>query len=132
MGLVNGYLLDTHTLLWWNTAAERLPNSVMDALNRREQRICVSAVSGYEIALKNRIGKLPDAVPIIEEFAQTLDADGFEQLSVTCRHAIVAGRLDPAHKDPCDRMLMAQALVEDLTIISNEKPFDQYNVRRLW
>lgn len=132
MGLVNGLLLDTHTLLWWNTASEKLPASVRDALNRRDQRVCVSAVSGYEIALKNKIGKLPDAARFLDEFTQTLVADGFEQLSITCRHAIVAGRLDPAHKDRFDRMLIAQALIEDLTILSNEKPFDQYGVRRLW
>ena len=132
MGLVTGFLLDTHTLLWWNTASERLPESVRDALNRRDQRVCVSAVSGYEIALKNRIGKLPNASRFLDEFAQTLVADGFEQLSVTCRHALVAGRLDPVHKDPFDRILIAQALVEDLTILSNEKPFDRYGVRRLW
>ena len=130
--MVNGLLLDTHALLWWNTASEKLPNNVRDALNGKGQRVCVSAVSGYEIALKNRIGKLPDAAPFLEEFALTLMSDGFEQLSVTCRHAIVAGQLDPHLKDPFDRMLIAQALVEDLTIVSNEKPFDLYNVRRLW
>lgn len=101
-------------------------------MNRDDNNIFVSAVSAYEIALKNKIGKLPGVEDLIDNFSLRLTEDGFRQLPISARHALIAGRLDLAHKDPFDRLLIAQALHDKLTLVSREKPFDQYGVRRLW
>ena len=92
----------------------------------------VSAVSAYEIAFKHRLGKLDEADALLADFDQRIAYQEFELLDVTHRHAIAAGRLDPCHRDPFDRILSAQALVEGVELVSKEKLFDGFGVRRLW
>lgn len=125
-------LLDTHVLLWWSAEPEKLPSTVHDAMREHRDRTFVSAVSAYEIALKHRIGKLPNVEGLIAELSHSLVEDGFQQMPVSCRHAIVAGGLDLRHKDPFDRLLIAQALVEKVTLVSKEDLFDSFGVDRLW
>ena len=132
MGLLSGFLLDTHTLLWWYTVPESLPRNVFDMLSASGERGYVSSVSAYEIALKHRTGKLPGVDDLVMQFAYVLAESGFTQLPVSCEHAIAAGSLDLRHRDPFDRLLIAQALGEDLTMLSIDKRFDLYGVRRLW
>ena len=129
---MNGFLLDTHTLLWWYTEPERLPRAVFQILNAPGERRYVSSVSAYEIALKHRTGKLPGVDDLVAQFAYVLAESGFTQLAVGCDHALIAGGLDLRHKDPFDRLLIAQALVEEVTMLSNEKRFESFGVRRLW
>ncbi len=85
-----------------------------------------------EIASKHRIGKWPDAAPIAADFEAVVQAERFEPLPITLTHARRAGAMPGAHRDPFDRILIAQALVEDLILVSNETPFDNFGVRRLW
>ena len=94
--------------------------------------IHASAVSAYEIALKHTTGKLPIANELLRDYQTDLTAVGLLELAVTAAHALAAGRLDLAHRDPFDRILIAQAQIEDLTLISNERRFDQFGVKRLW
>lgn len=124
-------LLDTHALLWWYSEPDKLPTEVMTRLREGGDTVWISAVSAYEIALKNKIGKLPGVEPLLEDFAFVLVENGFKQLPVSVRHSLVAGRLELDIKDPFDRLLVAQALVDDLTIVSRERPFDQFGVHRL-
>jgi PIN domain nuclease of toxin-antitoxin system len=85
-----------------------------------------------EIATKFRLGKLPSAARLAQDFEAVTDGQGFEPLSISTRHAHLAGSLAIAHKDPFDRLLIAQALLDDLTLVSNEAVFDGYGVVRLW
>ena len=126
-------LLDTHALLWWVFADSKLSRRARTAIdNDAEHEILVSAASAWEIATKYRIGKLPDARIVAENIAGTIAAEGFGELAVSVRHAERAGSLEGIHGDPFDRMLIAQAMLEDLTLVSNERTFDAYGVKRLW
>jgi PIN domain nuclease of toxin-antitoxin system len=97
-----------------------------------ENQVFVSAASAWEIATKHRIGKLPDAAVVADNIAGTVAGEGFNELSVSVRHAQRAGNLAGHHRDPFDRMLIAQAILDDLTLVSNERAFDIYGVPRLW
>ena len=125
-------LLDSHSLLWWMADDPRLPASSRNAIRTGGNEVFVSAASAWEICTKHRIGKLPEAEPIASRFEAAIAGQNFHPLSVTMQHAQLAGSLHGVHKDPFDRMLIAQALVENLTLISNEARFDAFGVARLW
>jgi len=126
-------LLDTHAFLWWVFADSKLSHRARTAIADDEQNdIFVSAASAWEITTKFRIGKLPDAGSVAHDVAAVMASEGFEELSVSVRHGQRAGDLGGRHRDPFDRMLIAQAMIEDLTLVSNEKAFDAYAVKRLW
>jgi PIN domain nuclease of toxin-antitoxin system len=126
-------LLDTHAFLWWVFADSKLSRSARAAIaDDRQNDILVSAATAWEITTKFRIGKLPDAGIVARDVAVAMASEGFDQLAVSVRHAQRAGDLGNRHRDPFDRMLIAQALIEDLTLVSNEKAFDAYGVKRLW
>ena len=125
-------LLDTHTLLWWLDGDEQLSLTARSWIETAEHRIFVSAASAWEIATKVRIGKLPGAVEVAATLPLCLLREGFEALPITVVHAQRAGALPGHHRDPFDRMLIAQAHEENIPIISNERLFDSYGVTRLW
>ena len=126
-------LLDTRAFLWWVFADSKLSRRARVAIEDDVQNeVFVSAASAWEIATKYRIGKLPNAAAVANDVAGTLAAEGFGELSVSIRHAQRAGGLVGHHRDPFDRMLIAQALLNDLTLVSNERAFDAYGVNRLW
>jgi PIN domain nuclease of toxin-antitoxin system len=126
-----GLLLDTHTLLWWVTGDP----SLSDAGRRRivqAQEVFVSAASAWEMAIKVGLGRLPVAIDLVNDFENELGKDNFRPLAITPAHGIRAGLLPGPHKDPFDRMLIAQAQAENLAIVSNDSMFDHYGVRRIW
>ncbi len=125
-------LLDTHALIWWTSGLERLPLSVRLAIFDTENIVFVSAVSAVEVTTKYRLGKLPEAELLARNFEAQVAEEGFVDLPLTLRHGQLAGSLAIQHKDPFDRMLIAQAIVEDMTLVSNEQVFDGAGVRRLW
>lgn len=125
-------LLDTHALLWWLDGDERLSMVARECMANPDNQIFVSAVSAWEISTKVRIGKLPGAVMVAERYQQCLDEQGFESLSITTEHALRAGNLPGPHRDPFDRMLIAQSQATGIALISNEALFDQYGIRRIW
>jgi PIN domain nuclease of toxin-antitoxin system len=125
-------LLDTHAVIWWFQGNARLPQRVRDAIEREASAVFVSAVSAFEIALKYRLGKLPEASTFAERFEMMAREQGFEPLAVTVPHGLAAGGLAIAHRDPFDRLLIAQALIEDMTLASNERLFEVPGVTRLW
>lgn len=125
-------LLDTHALLWWFTDPTALAAEVRAVINDDRNCVLVSPVSAYELAFKHRLGKLGEAEVLLESFEQRIAGQDFENLHITIRHALLAGRLDPRHRDPFDRLLIAQALVESVELVSNEELFDSFGVRRLW
>jgi len=125
-------LLDTHALLWYGAGDSRLPVICRDAMADDACETYVSAISAIEIAIKVRIGKLPDAARFSANFEDRVTRFGFLELPVSWRHGRIAGSMPGAHRDPFDRILIAQALVEDLILISNETLFDGFGVQRLW
>ena len=125
-------LLDTHALLWWLSDDRSLPSGMRKLIARGSNTVLVSAVSAWEIATKVRLGKLPLANDLIVDFGNVLVQEGFEALAISVDHAIRAGLLPGPHKDPFDRMLIAQALAENVPILSNDAALDPYHVRRLW
>lgn len=125
-------LLDTHAFLWWLAGDRRLSRKAKTAIADPEHRVLVSAASAWEIATKHRLGKLPGVAAIVDDIAGAIASQEFEPLAVTIVHAQRAGALPGEHRDPFDRMLIAQAHAEALTLVSNEEPFDRYGVTRLW
>jgi len=125
-------LLDTHALIWWMTNSPALPNPVRRLMIDKKNTIVVSAASAWEMATKVRLGRLPAAADITRNFQEYIVQSGFESLPVSADHGIRAGMLPGPQRDPFDRMLIAQAQAEGLTIVSNEVSFDGYGVRRIW
>jgi PIN domain nuclease of toxin-antitoxin system len=125
-------LLDTHTLLWWLAENSSLPSSACKLIANKNNDVLVSAASAWEIATKVRLGKLPIAIDLAHDFTSYLERERFDTLAVSAEHGIRAGLLPGPHKDPFDRMLIAQALAENLAIVSNDVVFDGYGVKRAW
>jgi PIN domain nuclease of toxin-antitoxin system len=125
-------LLDTHTLLWSFNAAPSLSPRARRLVEDGSNEILVSAASAWEIATKVRLGKLPTGEELAADFEKYLAQLGCEALPISIEHAVRAGGLGGEHRDPFDRMLIAQAQTENLPIVSNDRIFDDYRVRRFW
>lgn len=120
-------LLDTHVFLWWRSQPARLSDSVRSAIATADL-VFVSAASAWEASIKCSLGRL--------EIPDTLEAgvlaSGFEKLLITFAHAERAGGLPPHHRDPFDRMLVAQAQAEGLTLVTHDGLMEPYDVEILW
>ena len=117
-------LLDTHVLLWWLAADPALSSAASEAISDPDTEVRVSAVSGWEISIKRALGKL-EAPGDLEAM---LERHGFVPLVIDVRHAVLAGDLPRHHDDPFDRMLVAQARLEELTIVSRDERLGRYGV----
>jgi PIN domain nuclease of toxin-antitoxin system len=117
-------LLDTHVLIWWLEDPTQVAVHVREAVSRPENHVLVSAVSAWEIAIKRSIGKLN--VP--QDLEIVVPGSGFEWLPVTAKHAIATESLPPIHRDPFDRLLVAQAIVEEATIVTRDANMPKYAV----
>ena len=125
-------LLDTHALLWWLSDDPALTRSARKIISEPKNTLIVSAASAWEIATKVRLGKLSTGADLVSDFSSQIEREGFQLLAITAEHGIRAGMLPGPHKDPFDRMLIAQSQAENTPIISNEVVFERYGVRRLW
>lgn len=125
-------LLDTHALIWWLAGDEKLGRRARETISDEANLVVVSAASAMEVATKFRIGKLPDAALLAQDFEAVIASQGFTELGISVRHARLAGEMGIDHKDPFDRLLIAQALSEDLVLVSNETRFDDFAVTRVW
>jgi hypothetical protein len=125
-------LLDTHALIWWLVGDDALSHRAREAIADEGNAVAVSAASAMEVATKFRIGKLPDAALLAQDFEAVIAQQGFDELAISVHHARLAGEMNIAHKDPFDRLLIAQAQAEDMTLVSNEALFDGFAVKRLW
>ena len=118
-------LLDTHVLIWWD-AGERLAAKAVQAIRAADQ-VYVSAASGWEIAIKASLGRLETERRVAEAVAES----GFEELPVRLAHTEGVQELAWHHRDPFDRLLIAQARAERLTLVTRDRIFHQYEVRIL-
>ena len=125
-------LLDTHALLWWLYDDPKLSGKARTAIEKPAQRVFVSSASAWEITTKVRIGKLPEAGDVADKLSAYLRRERFEALPISLEHALSAGSLPGPHKDPFDRMLIAQARMEKLRVVSIDPVFKQYAVAVLW
>ena len=122
-------LSDTHTLLWYVTANPALTTATRAVIQDPENQIFVSAASIWEISIKQRLGKMS---PLPEDPDQLLSNAGLLKLDIKIEHAMLAGQLPLLHRDPFDRMLIAQARIENLTLITNDEEIGKYDVTTLW
>jgi PIN domain nuclease of toxin-antitoxin system len=120
-------LLDTHILLWWLADDPSLPSAALSAIAEPATEVFVSAASAWEISIKKAAGRL--AAP--DDLLAVLSANQFETVAITAGHALLAGALPPYHADPFDRMLIAQAQMEQFTFVSVDSRFADYDVRLL-
>ncbi|MBB5754214.1 type II toxin-antitoxin system VapC family toxin [Prosthecomicrobium pneumaticum] len=125
-------LLDTHALIWWLEDSERLSLRAEAAIGDPENTVFVSAATAWEMTTKVRRGKLPSVASVVGRLAEEIQAEGFELLPISFEHGRRAGSMPGEHRDPFDRMLIAQALAEEMVLVSNETVFDAFGVSRLW
>jgi PIN domain nuclease of toxin-antitoxin system len=125
-------LLDTHALLWATLSPGSLSSSASTMIADETNVILVSAASAWEIATKVRIGKLPGAETLEKEFLDVMEDAGYTLLDINVECALRAGRLVSEHRDPFDRMIAAQALADDIPVLSADPKLDTFGVRRLW
>lgn len=125
---MSGFLVDTHALLWWLTDDPRLPSAARAALADPESDPLVSSASVWQIAVKRSLGKLsaPDDLP------DRIVKQGFRWLPVTAAHAWQVRDLPLHHRDPFDRLLVAQALSEHLPVLTGDARFSDYEVEVWW
>lgn len=124
-------LLDTSALIWWANDSPQLTLAARNGI-RTAEAVFVSAITAMELSTKLRIGKLPDAQLLVEEFDIRCAHEGFGLLPLSLRHGLYAGSIKAEPRDPFDRMLAAQAIIEDLLLVSSDTAFDALGARRLW
>jgi PIN domain nuclease of toxin-antitoxin system len=124
-------LIDSHALLWWLGATDRLSGEAIGALKSTRNRVYVSAAVAWELAIKVNLGKL-DARELISDLPRVLFEKGFRRLAISMDHALRAGALPRHHRDPFDRMLIAQSQALGFPIVSADATFDYYGIERIW
>ncbi len=117
------YLLDTHALIWMLSEPERIPEPTRLLLADRRNELLYSAISVFEIATKHRIGKLPGAQRILADFDNVVGKLGATELPIRARHGLIAGQIDWHNRDPFDRLLAAQSLIEDVELVTSDAAF---------
>jgi PIN domain nuclease of toxin-antitoxin system len=125
-------LLDTHAFLWFLSGDTRLARKVLGLLDEPAHDVFVSGATAWEISTKVALGKMPQFAGLPGQILAVVRGEGFKPLSISIDHADRAGALPRHHRDPFDRMLIAQAQLEGLTLVSNERVFDRYGINRVW
>ena len=125
-------LLDTHAFYWWHTGDVALSPNARAAIADGQNEKHVSAITAWELVAKFRSCKEPGFGGIAVDVADAIAAQGFTELAIAVRHAEVAAHLPLHHKDPMDRFLIAQAIVEDMTIVTIDRVFANYSAKLLW
>ena len=125
-------LLDTHVLLWWLSGEEALSAAARSAIADADNETFVSAASAWEISIKYKQGRLPTAANFVADLDEAIARHGFSAVPITVHHGNRAGALPLHHKDPFDRMLIAQAGYENIPIVSADVQLDAYGIARIW
>lgn len=125
-------LLDTHVLLWWDSEPSKIPPSTLQILENPENSLWISIVSLWEIQIKTQLGKLKLNLPLQDLVAQQQQINGLQLLPIDLRHILALEALPYHHKDPFDRLLIAQSIAENLVCVSADSVFQQYAIPLLW
>lgn len=126
------FLTDTNAFLWFITDSPRLPVKAKALLESRDNERLLSIASIWEIAIKASLGKLTFRKPLEEFFPEQIALNDFTVLDISAAHALQVARLPLHHRDPFDRMLVAQCLAENLPLVSSDDALDAYGIQRLW
>lgn len=118
-------LIDTHVLLWWLADDRKLAKNACDMIANPDNDVLVSAASVWEVSIKEALGRLEIE---LDDLEGAIVRNGFRPLPIGWRHAIAAGRLPAVHRDPFDRMLVAQASIEELRVVSHDRVFERYGL----
>lgn len=124
-------LIDTHVLIWFLTDDDRLPEKVKQTIESNENSCYTSIASYWEIAIKHSLGRL-ELFTDLENLFQIIEDSGFEPLPINKKHIIENASLEFHHQDPFDRLLIAQAIIEELSIVSKDKQFKKYKPTIIW
>ena len=128
-----GYLLDTHTFLWAVRGSDKLSETALKIIENVNLKVFVSALSAYEIMNKHRIGKLAEFDDIARNYLNFVKRLRVDSLPISEQHAYFAGKFEWTHRDPFDRLLAAQAFSDNLTLLTNDKVFEELSwVKVLW
>ena len=125
-------LLDTHSFVWFIEGSPRLSSRARELIEADAAEVYVSAATGWEIATKHRLGKLPNVEALVMDFEGAVLRAGMTGLAITLRHAAMAGSLTGDHRDPFGRILSAQSLCDNLIFISNDEILDRFGISRIW
>jgi PIN domain nuclease of toxin-antitoxin system len=125
-------LLDTHTFIWWDSDPEKLSSKALALCQDRSNTILLSVVSVWEMQIKSQLGKLKLKSPLREVVESQCKTNGLEVLPIDLEHVLALQTLPTPHKDPFDRLLIAQANAEKAILVSNDPLFEQYPVRVMW
>lgn len=125
-------LLDTHAFLWWIADDQRLSQAARDAIANPDSEVLVSAASAWEIAIKAGIGRIALSESASRFVPKHLERNGFVSLPIQLEHALAVEELPRYHKDPFDRLLVAQSQAERLTLVTDDPLIQRYNVQTLW
>lgn len=125
-------LLDTHAFLWYVLADPSMSSAATAVISDSGNDVLVSPASFWETAIKVSLGKYTLTVPFEVFWREGIDGNGFDTLNVDIRHAAVVAELPFHHRDPFDRLLVAQAMVEGVPLVSADEPLDAYPIRRIW
>ena len=126
------FLIDTHTFIWYVTDNSRLSNQVLELINDENNQIFLSIASVWEMGIKHGLGKLTFNLPFERFIMQQISINDFMVLDINISQITAITQFPLHHRDPFDRMLIAQAMVENMPIISADTIFDAYPIRRLW
>jgi PIN domain nuclease of toxin-antitoxin system len=126
------FLLDTHTFIWYVTNNQKLSLTAQQLINDGNNEILLSIVSIWEIAIKHSIGKLSFELPFEIFISQQLSVNNFDLLNIRVNHLNIVANLPLHHRDPFDRLIIAQALVEQIPVVGTDEVFDSYPIQRLW
>jgi PIN domain nuclease of toxin-antitoxin system len=124
-------LLDTHALIWWFEGSPKLPKRASSVLGNPSNAIFISAVVGWELAIKVQVGKF-HTPSLVQDLDGIIQREGFAELGISLEHAVRAGLLPMHHRDPFDRLLVAQAQALNVPIVTADAVFDHYGVQRVW
>jgi PIN domain nuclease of toxin-antitoxin system len=125
-------LLDTHAFFWWVTDDAKLSANARKAIGESANEAFVSAVVAWELSIKSQFGKWVAARPISQDIESILDENRFQPVAITMAHATLAGLLPSPHRDPFDRLLAAQAKIEELTLVTADRALRHFNIDVLW
>jgi PIN domain nuclease of toxin-antitoxin system len=125
------FLLDTHALIWWMLDDSRLSKRANSIIRNPQNEIVISAAVGWEMAIKVNIGKINPA-SLIGNLVDAIASEVFIPLPIALQHAITAGLLPMHHRDPFDRLLVAQAQLLNIPVLSADHVLDSYEIERLW
>ena len=126
------HLLDTHAFLWWLFDDPKLSLTGRAIIRNPKNTISISSASAWEIATKYRLGKLPEATEVATDVAGWIQKSGFESMPITTEHAQLAGNWRVGHRDPFDRMLAAQAKLENTVLVTIDKAFELFKIEKVW